>query len=206
MYPFVAFSISSKRFNFRMSASSTAYKPSRKERNGTSHSRNELCLFVKFWKTEDYILNEYLLEQILDQYIIHVKEINIYTEGNECYGKIAFESHSVAKIVVQEFRDHEMFQVRYWRTSDSPTSEFSPAVSCQGSSENVTIARFERAAGPQLPVSNQYPQNWDPMADTEQCKFVILSATSHEFSIVSDKFMKTMAGHKVLQIRRVQNK
>ena len=189
-----------------MSASATAYKPSRKKRNKTSRSRNEPCLFVKLWKTESYRLNEPCLKELVCQYITHIDDIFLYKEGNECYGKIAFESHSVAKIVVQELQGHKLFQVRYWRASDSPTSYFSPAVSYQGSSKNETIARFKRPSGPQLAVSNEYPRNWKPMADTEQSKLVVLSATSREFSIVSDKFMKTMAGHKVLQIRRVQNK
>ena len=51
-----------------------------------------------------------------------------------------------------------------------------------------------------------HSRSWERMADTEQCKLVFLLKKSSEFVLVQNKFMKTMAGHKVLQIQRVQNK
>ena len=61
-------------------------------------------------------------------------------------------------------------------------------------------------AGPKVALKCQYPRNWERMADTEQCKLVFLLKKSSEFVLIQSKFMKTMAGHKVLQIQRVQNK
>ena len=127
-----------------MSASSTAHSnPPRRKRNRRSGCPNQQSLYVRVWNTKRDILDEPVLKKLLYQCDTDIKEkeIVVYKEKNTHYGKITFCTHSEAKIVVQKLQGHKMFQVRYWRTSDAPSSEIYPVVS------NTSSSKVEHISG-----------------------------------------------------------
>ena len=141
MCSFIAFTNTSKIFNFGMSAASTGHnKPSGMKKNEKFDYQNHGCLFVRFWNAKCYITNEHWLKELVHQYISDIKQIIVYEEGKyTSYGKIEFESHSVAKIVLQELLCHEVLQVRYWKLSDAPTSKIPQVALNKSSSKNELI-------------------------------------------------------------------
>ena len=111
----------------------------------TREAKCHQCLFVRFWDTKGYILNIHWLKELLHKHTTDTKEIIVYEEGS--YGKIEFESHSVANIVLQKLLCHKVLEVRFWRISDAPTDEISPTVLKTSSSKDELNPGMNKSLG-----------------------------------------------------------